>query len=92
MQPGPLGILQPPRDHWLAPETLDMLLVPGVGFDLSGRRLGYGGGFYDRYLANFRGITLGLAYDLQILNQLPAEAHDQLLQMLLTESRILHFI
>lgn len=91
LQPGPMGILQPPREHVLLAENLDLLIVPGLGFDLVGRRLGYGGGYYDRYLAEFSGITLALAYDLQVVDHIPATPHDRPVQMLLTETRIFNF-
>jgi 5-formyltetrahydrofolate cyclo-ligase len=90
-QAGPLGIMQPPQDQLVAAESLDLLVVPGVGFDLHGNRLGYGKGFYDQYLAAFKGITLGLAYDLQVVDELPATSRDCPLQMLVTESRVLYF-
>jgi 5-formyltetrahydrofolate cyclo-ligase len=92
LQPGPMGILQPPRDHLLLPENLDLLIVPGVGFDLLGQRLGYGGGYYDRYLSYFQQMTVALAYDLQVVDRLPATPHDRKVQILLTETRVLHFV
>ena len=91
LEPGPLGIPQPPRDCLLPPDKIDLLVIPGVGFDLLGYRLGYGGGFYDHYLANFAGITLGLAFDLQVTERLPVVSYDLPVQILVTESRILHF-
>lgn len=56
--------------------SLDLLLVPGVAFDLAGGRLGYGGGFYDRTLQNFTCPTISLALRCQIVHEVPMEAHD----------------
>jgi len=65
----------------------DIILVPGVGFDPQGNRLGYGKGYYDRLLERFpQATTLALAYDLQIIEKIPTEDHDQMVQHILTET------
>lgn len=87
MDLGPMGILQP-RGETMAPEKIDLMLVPGVGFDLKGFRLGYGQGFYDRYLADYPGPTLGLAFDLQIVPELPVSGTDVPVRQIATEVRI----
>jgi 5-formyltetrahydrofolate cyclo-ligase len=66
---------------------LDFLLVPGVAFDRSGRRLGRGKGFYDRLLAGVTGMKCGVAWDEQIVHELPAEPHDIAMDLMLTPSR-----
>jgi 5-formyltetrahydrofolate cyclo-ligase len=66
---------------------LDFVLVPGLAFDLWGRRLGRGKGFYDRLLAQVNGIKCGVALDQQIVEQLPAEAHDISMNLILTPTR-----
>ena len=66
---------------------LDLILVPGVGFDLHGRRLGRGKGFYDQLLADVRGKTCGVAFDEQIIADIPMEPHDIPLNCLLTPTR-----
>ena len=77
---GPYGIQQPKsnRATVIAPEVLDLVVVPGVAFDRSGHRLGRGAGFYDRFLADLpRDIpTVGLAFDFQIVSNLPLQEHD----------------
>ena len=79
---GPMGILEPrenlPR---VASTSVGVWLVPGLAFTLDGRRLGYGGGWYDRLLADVspRVPKLGIAYDFQVVNDLPHAAHDILL-------------
>jgi 5-formyltetrahydrofolate cyclo-ligase len=66
---------------------LDFILVPGVAFDLHGRRLGRGRGFYDQLLANVRGRTCGVAFDEQIVRDVPIEPHDVSLNCILTPTR-----
>lgn len=85
--PGPYGILEPPeRAPQIAPHELDLIVCPGVAFDLSGGRLGYGGGYYDRLLAKAPGVRrVALAFECQIFEKLPLEAHDICLEALITE-------
>lgn len=67
--------------------TPTIILVPLVVATLTGQRLGYGGGYYDRTLAEFpNATTVGIAFDLQIMPELPVEPHDQPLQNLITEN------
>lgn len=75
----------------LSVESLDLVLVPGVAFDRRGGRLGYGGGYYDRFLPRLRSgtITIGLAYDLQLVEQVPTETHDVPLDLLVTETGVI---
>ncbi|MBL4537471.1 MAG: 5-formyltetrahydrofolate cyclo-ligase [Oceanicaulis sp.] len=87
LEPGPFGTRQPGADH--AELNPSLILVPLVGFDLKGRRLGYGGGFYDRTLEKLRQsgplTVVGLAYAAQKLAKVPAEAHDMRLDWVVTE-------
>lgn len=91
--PGYRGILepQPQRTRAVAPETLELALIPGVAFDLRGGRLGFGTGFYDRLLSRLpQGIpTVGLAFDFQVIPRLPFQPHDMLLEAIVTEHRII---
>lgn len=66
---------------------LDMILVPGLGFDSTGRRLGRGKGFYDRILAQTTGLAVGLAFDWQLIEEIPTEAHDIPMHRIVTPSR-----
>ena len=68
-----------------------MVIVPAVAYDKNCYRLGYGGGFYDRFLENLRkdAVTIGIAFDLQIFDEVPKEPHDAQLDYIVTESRIL---
>jgi 5-formyltetrahydrofolate cyclo-ligase len=91
MIPGYHGILEPhpQRTRVLAPDRLDLVLVPGIAFDLQGGRLGYGAGFYDRLLSQLsRDIpTVGLAFDFQIIPRLPLQPHDIMLEVIVTDRR-----
>ena len=89
---GQFGIREPNDACFQIPlNRLDLTLVPGVAFDLHGRRLGRGRGFYDQLLAVVRGKTCGVAFDEQIVNEVPVEPHDVLLHCILTPSRWIDF-
>jgi 5-formyltetrahydrofolate cyclo-ligase len=66
---------------------LDLVLVPGVAFDLNGHRLGRGKGFYDRLLQKVRGLKVGIAFEEQMVRKIPAEAHDVKMDFVLTPAR-----
>jgi len=66
---------------------LDLILVPGIAFDLRGRRLGRGKGYYDRWLPALRGKTCGVAFDEQIVDDIPLEPHDVVVNCILTPTR-----
>jgi len=89
---GQFGIREPTETCPEIPlNRLDLILVPGVAFDLHGRRLGRGKGFYDQLLAAVRGRTCGVAFDEQIVNEVPVEPHDVVLNCILTPSRWFEF-
>ncbi|KEK26197.1 5-formyltetrahydrofolate cyclo-ligase [Bacillus gaemokensis] len=66
-------------------EEIDLLFVPGVAYTRNGERIGYGGGYYDRYLAQYKGKTLSLAFAFQIVNDIPTEPFDQNVHKIITE-------
>ncbi len=72
------------------PAKIDVVIVPGSVFDRFGGRLGYGGGYYDRFLAQEAAnvLRIGLAYELQLVDQVPLEPHDQLMDFIVTEKKI----
>jgi 5-formyltetrahydrofolate cyclo-ligase len=74
----------------VAPHDVDLLLVPGLAFSRDGGRLGRGGGFYDRLLANpkVRASKIGVCFDVQIVDALPVEAHDEQVEEVITESSV----
>jgi 5-formyltetrahydrofolate cyclo-ligase len=65
----------------------DLVLVPGIAFDLHGNRLGRGQGFYDRILTEVSSIKCGVAYDFQLLEKIPTEPHDARVDFIFTPSR-----
>ncbi len=88
IHPGQFGIREP-GDHCVPVplNRLDLVLVPGVAFDLRGHRLGRGKGFYDQLLALVRGTTCGVAFDEQIVERIPIEPHEVRLNCILTPTR-----
>lgn len=80
------GIAEPAADALLA-EPPDLILVPGLGFDRGGRRLGRGGGFYDRFLATLPSSIprIGIGFDFQICEAIPTESHDIRMSAVVTE-------
>lgn len=79
----------PKGSTWLEPPyslaTPEWFLVPGVGFDLNGARLGRGKGFYDRYLETNLGLKIGLAWSEQLVTTIPVESHDCHMDFIITE-------
>lgn len=81
-----LGIPEPSDGAETAEkDTLDLILVPAVCYDRKGYRLGQGGGYYDRYLADYRGMTVGLCRARLLQERLPREEHDVPVMQILTE-------
>jgi 5-formyltetrahydrofolate cyclo-ligase len=72
----------------IVPADIKLILVPGLAFTRDGQRLGRGGGFYDRFLAQLpaHAVKLGVCFDLQMVAELPAELHDQRVDAVITES------
>ncbi len=70
-------------------DSLSIILVPGLAFDKQGFRLGHGGGYYDRYLAGFTGLTVALCRDKLLFPSIPVEPHDHPIDLILTETRCL---
>ena len=90
---GHFGVLEPkafafrPKD----PKILDLIIVPGLAFTKSGYRIGYGGGYYDRFLPTLKHkpLTIALAFDFQIISVLPINKYDVPVDMIVTESRVI---
>ena len=87
------GIRTPRQGSMVAGGELDMVVVPGLAFDRRGHRLGRGGGFYDRFLPGLpQGATLvAVAFDEQVVDDLPVDEHDHPVDMLVTEREVLRF-
>ena len=86
MQPGAMNIPEPaPHTSAVKPEDIDLLIIPGVAFTRQGDRMGYGGGYYDRFIPRCtRARVLALAFEEQIYEELPTEAHDLRIPLIIT--------
>lgn len=90
LQPGVYGIPEPEEIKIVSPKTLDCIIVPGAVFDRSGGRIGYGGGFYDRFFTKISDNTvkIGLSFDFQLKKNIPQEEHDVPLDIIITDKEI----
>jgi len=73
-----------PEGNYVGKNNIDLILVPGLVFSKSGYRIGYGKGFYDKYLNDFGNPTIGIAYDFQVIDELPHGDRDVRLSMIIT--------
>ena len=88
LRPGVFGIPEPlDTCPVVGKGEIDLILVPALCYDLSCQRLGQGGGYYDRYLADYGGRTVGLCRERLLQEKLPVEAHDRAVDLVLTEKR-----
>ncbi|WP_022846876.1 5-formyltetrahydrofolate cyclo-ligase [Desulfurobacterium sp. TC5-1] len=85
LSPGYMGILEPPETG--RKEKPEVVFVPGIAFDLQCYRLGYGGGFYDRFLSGKEYFTIGVCFDFQIVEKLPVEPFDVPVKLVVSEKR-----
>lgn len=81
------NLLEPKPDETTPKDKkfIDLIVVPGVVFDKKGYRIGFGGGYYDRYLANYKNETVSLLHTKQLINRIPIDNHDIAVKYLLTE-------
>ncbi|HBW37469.1 5-formyltetrahydrofolate cyclo-ligase [Desulfosporosinus sp. BICA1-9] len=94
LEPGAWGIREPKLSNQeVEPSVIDLIIVPGAGFDLQGNRLGYGGGFYDRFFMLLNPLTpkVALSFECQVISQVPVDQHDIKMTMLITERTIYNF-
>jgi len=94
LEPGKYGIREPKLALGVVgPAEIDLIVVPGSGFDLQGNRLGYGGGFYDRFFMLLRPSTprIALGFECQVIPQVPVGQYDALMTMLITENGVYNF-
>lgn len=90
LEQGSFGIMEPKKSCPLCETEEGLLLMPGVAFDASCHRVGYGGGYYDRYLERHPGLVhIALAFEFQVFDKVPFEEHDILPQMIVTEQRVI---
>ncbi len=93
LTPGALGIMQPKEEYYrvVQPDILDLVIVPGVAFTRQGQRLGRGGGYYDRFLSRLgqHTVSVGLAFEMQIVEQIPTNEKDMPVDYIITEEGII---
>lgn len=96
LRPGAFGVLEPTQDSVVVPPSaVDLFVVPGLGFDRAGRRMGYGQGYYDRTLAsveraaNHGSTVVGLCFGIQLVSEVPVDGHDQPMDAVITESAVI---
>jgi 5-formyltetrahydrofolate cyclo-ligase len=90
LKPSRIGILEPENPAFLPLDNIDLIVVPSIVFDQKGHRIGHGKGYYDRFLARFtRKIPMvGLAYDPQVVEEVPAEGHDIPVHFVVSEEKL----
>jgi len=92
LETGSYGILEPRKDkiEEYPIDNIDLVIVPGVGFDESGYRIGHGKGYYDNLLKESKNaLHIGLAFELQIVDKIPTEIHDLPVHKIVTEKRVI---
>lgn len=93
LEAGTYGIKKPAADYYrpIKQDKLDLVVVPGVAFDTQGNRLGYGGGYYDRLLAGLTSVSrVGVSFEQQVAANIAAAEHDQPVNKIITEERIIN--
>ncbi len=88
---GSYNILEPKKEKIkeISIDDVDLIIVPGVGFDERGNRLGHGKGYYDNLLKNSTSLKISLAFDFQIVENIPTEKHDIPVDKIITEKRVI---
>jgi len=93
LEKGKKGILEPKKEYYrlFPPESIDLIIIPGVAFDLSGNRIGRGFGYYDNFLGKVRPYAkiIALAFEMQIVKRIPNDKNDIPVHKIITEKRII---
>jgi 5-formyltetrahydrofolate cyclo-ligase len=91
LERGAFGVLEPKKESLreVPPENIELVLVPGVAFDEEGDRIGYGHGYYDRFLKLVKAPVIGLAYDFQIVDKITSNSHDSKVTKIITPSKVI---
>ena len=86
---GTYGILEPKEITVFDKEKIDLVIVPGICFNKKGYRVGYGGGYYDKFLSDYKGVTVGLCYEACITDEEFQQEFDRNVDYIITEERII---
>jgi 5-formyltetrahydrofolate cyclo-ligase len=91
MTPSQYGPKEPGRKVAVEAEDVDLVVTPGLAFDRRGRRLGYGGGYYDRYLARLRpdAVRVGIGFSTQVVDEVPSGPTDELVHLVVTDEEVI---
>lgn len=97
LYPSKLGIPEPEKQPEVYPEAEkdNVILVPGLAFDKKGNRIGYGKGYYDKYFAEYEEVNwskIALAYDFQVMDQIPTEERDKRINRIITQSKVIEIL
>ena len=87
LEPGSFDIMEPKSNCPIA-DKIEVLVIPAIGTSVDRHRIGYGRGFYDRYLANSNAVKIALCFQKQIVKTIPHEEHDVQMDYVVTEERI----
>lgn len=88
---GSFHIEEPTGNDTVDADEIELIVVPAVAYDRRGNRLGRGKGFYDRLLSSARATKIGVGYEFQLVDEIPAEPHDVPMDYVITQSVTLHF-
>jgi len=88
LAPAKFGVLEP-KTKMISVKQPEVVIIPGLAFDLDMHRLGYGKGYYDKLLKELNAKRIGICFDLQIIEKIPKHEHDQKLNIMISEKRIL---
>ncbi len=91
LKPGAFGVLEPENCEEITEFSDAVCILPGLGFDLKGYRLGYGKGYYDRFLAGFTGKNIGVCYNICLKSLIPHGKYDRMVDVLVTEKFVKRF-
>ncbi|MDR6998746.1 5-formyltetrahydrofolate cyclo-ligase [Neobacillus niacini] len=85
------GLFEPKEEltKEVEPGLIDLLIVPGLAYTKEGYRIGFGGGYYDRFLSNYRGKTMSLAFDIQVVPEFSIEEHDLPVSKIMTNHEVI---
>ena len=84
LQKGAYGILEPSIIRHIDPSEIEVIVIPGIAFDMHRNRLGFGKGYYDKFLENTNAKKIALCYDFQIVDDVPVADHDRPMDLILT--------
>lgn len=85
---GRFGICEPVERVKMEKNEIDIVIVPGVAFDRNFNRMGYGKGYYDRFLKDMKALKIGVCHSFQLVDEIPSEPHDIKMDMIVTEREI----